>query len=264
MPEARNKKGISGSTLKLIAMLTMLIDHIGASPVHELMVTDPANFDGGRKRITFIVVLYYVMRCIGRLSFPIIIFLLTEGYMHTKNRWAYLARLFLFALVSEVPFDLAFNIKSSDYNAGKVLEFTYQNVYFTLVIGLLTIIFIDAFWKTSYDYYMRLSACIVAVGAGCALAWFLKSDYDAWGVFAIVTTYILRRYPVPLRMAGAPFVLTVMQLYEGSLPSEVFSFLNVWPAMYYNGKRGWNVKWAFYFFYPVHLLTLGLIKLLIL
>ena len=119
----QNRKGISGSTLKFIAVFSMLIDHIAASVLLNPLVN--ANS-------AFMISLAHVMRMFGRLAFSIFCFLLIEGFLHTKNRKKYALRLALFALISEIPFDLAFSYKSFD--------FSYQNVFFTLLIGLLVMI----------------------------------------------------------------------------------------------------------------------------
>ncbi len=95
--------------LKMIAIITMLIDHTAA-------VLIPSN-----------TVLWLVMRCIGRLAFPIFVFLLVEGFYHTRDVKKYLLRMGAFALLSEIPFDLAFY--------GKVLEFTHQNIFLPYSLG---------------------------------------------------------------------------------------------------------------------------------
>ena len=115
-------RGISGSTLKLIAIITMLIDHTGATVIlaitrHPAIIADPARLALWRQ-------VYSISRDIGRLAFPIFCFLLVEGFLHTHDIRKYAQRLFLFALVSEIPFDIA--LKTGWYDPGK------QNVYFTL------------------------------------------------------------------------------------------------------------------------------------
>ena len=82
------RTGITGSTLKIIAMITMLIDHIGATIVLQLVQRNSDNFDAfGNVRMTGMVILYYVLRGIGRLAFPIFIFLLLEGFQYTLPQW---------------------------------------------------------------------------------------------------------------------------------------------------------------------------------
>ena len=123
------KKGISGSTLKMIAIVTMLIDHIGAAVLARLLMVnglgelDQTNTDAIMQWLSANGALYgtyTVMRMIGRVAFPIFCFLLVEGFLHTHDVKKYAMRLGLFALLSEIPFDLAFS--------SKILEFNYQNV----------------------------------------------------------------------------------------------------------------------------------------
>ena len=123
------KKGISGSTLKMIAIVTMLIDHIGAAVLARLLMVnglgelDQTNTDAIMQWLSANGALYWmytVMRMIGRVAFPIFCFLLVEGFLHTHDVKKYAMRLGLFALLSEIPFDLAFS--------SKILEFNYQNV----------------------------------------------------------------------------------------------------------------------------------------
>ena len=135
----QGKRGISSAMLKNIAVVTMLIDHIGAvivarllvrNGLYEAMVNQEAytawmGQNGGMYGI------YMAMRIIGRLAFPIYCFLLVEGFYHTRSRAKYAGRLFLFALLSEVPFDLAFS--------RRMWDFSSSNVFITLLFGLLVI-----------------------------------------------------------------------------------------------------------------------------
>ncbi|HHV11132.1 MAG TPA: hypothetical protein GXX75_12720 [Clostridiales bacterium] len=141
MATAGRKRGISGSTLKLIAIFTMLIDHTAATILQNTLVArgmnnlDPTDVQATMQFYAdnaFLNGAMMVMRLIGRIAFPIFCFLLVEGFLHTRNVTKYAVRLALFAAISEIPFDLAFN--------NKVLEGTHQNVFFTLLIGLLILI----------------------------------------------------------------------------------------------------------------------------
>ena len=123
------KKGISGSTLKMIEIVTMVIDHIGAAVLARLLMVnglgelDQTNADAIMQWLSANGALYWtytVMRMIGRVAFPIFCFLLVEGFLHTHDVKKYAMRLGLFALLSEIPFDLACS--------SKILEFNYQNV----------------------------------------------------------------------------------------------------------------------------------------
>lgn len=124
----REKRGgINGSTVKLVGIITMLIDHFAA--VVLVRILRRMILSGQWSEPLYSV--YNCLRMVGRLGFPIFCFLLVEGFGKTRSRTKYALRLGLFALISEVPFDLAFN--------AQVLEFGYQNVYFTLFLGMLTL-----------------------------------------------------------------------------------------------------------------------------
>jgi uncharacterized membrane protein YeaQ/YmgE (transglycosylase-associated protein family) len=138
---AQRVKGISGSTLKLIAIFTMLIDHTAATILEKILMANglSALYQADAQAMMqfyadngVLYGIYTVMRLIGRIAFPIFCFLLVEGFLHTRNATKYAVRLALFAAISEIPFDLALFNKAWDFN--------HQNVFFTLLIGLLTLI----------------------------------------------------------------------------------------------------------------------------
>jgi len=147
--QERRKKGISGSTVKIIAVVTMLIDHLAAAVLTRMVIERGyftmvaySSMSQIRAWMAENGLLYYgmmLMRLIGRLGFPIFCFLLVEGFQKTRNIKKYAFRLGLFALISEVPFDLAF--------AGRAWYSGYQNVYFTLLIGILALWAFDAIAK---------------------------------------------------------------------------------------------------------------------
>lgn len=212
----------------------MFIDHVGAAVIARVLMT------GGGSAELYRV--YLAMRDIGRIAFPIFCFLLVEGFEHTRDRRKYALRLFLFALLSEIPFDLAFS--------SKVLEFGYQNVFFTLFIGLLTIMAFHAVEERK-EWHPLLRCLLLAgiVFAGMGGAWLLRTDYDAKGVMCILLLYFFRR------SRGLQILVGCLAFFWWELPALV-AFI---PIAFYNGKRGWNIKYFFYLFYPVHLLLLYLI-----
>ena len=245
-----NKKGISGSTLKIIAIVTMVIDHIGAAVLARLLMVnglgelDQTNADAIMQWLSANGALYWtytIMRMIGRVAFPIFCFLLVEGFLHTHDVKKYAMRLGLFALLSEIPFDLAFS--------SKILEFNYQNVFFTLFIGLLTMIAYRAVEeKEEWNQALKVILYILIVAAGMALAYFLKTDYAEKGVFCIMVLYIFHKKKMWQIIAGcASFIWETPAL---------FGFI---PIAFYNGTRGWKMKYFFYIFYPAHLLILYLL-----
>lgn len=252
------RTGITGSTLKIIAMVTMLIDHIGATIVLQLVQRNPNNFDAlGNVRMTGMVALYYALRGIGRLAFPIFIFLLLEGFQYTHNRFRYIGRLLLFAVVSEIPFDLAVNLSAKWILQGHFLEFTSQNVFFTLAIGMIVLTALEGLRTLQMDTILKIILIVGVSALGAALAYALHTDYGAIGVMAICTAYGFRNQKKELRMAAPCVVLSVLDM------SELCALVDACIVHFYNGKRGLKLKWVFYIFYPLHLLILAGICILL-
>ena len=244
-------KGLTGSTLKMIAVISMFIDHLGAGVISRY-ITKSGYLDLDFNNVSAVqqwmeqnatlFTVYTVMRMIGRIAFPIYCFLLVEGFQHTRNRRNDALRLFIFALASELPFDLLFN--------SKWLESGYQNVFFTLFFGVVAMMGIS--WLEERQDMGRVSktAGLLIVCAACmAAAEFLKTDYAAIGVMCIVLLYVFRFKKSYQIMAGC-FAF----LWELTAP---LAFI---PIGLYNGKRGWNIKYFFYLFYPMHLLLLYLLS----
>ena len=222
---------LSGTALKRIACLSMLIDHIGAALLENGLFRQNAVWQGGIR-------LDFVMRMAGRLAFPIYCFLLVEGFLHTHDVKRYVERLFLFGLLSEVPFDMAFF--RTPFHWGN------QNVYWTLALGVLAMAlmqkFQDAEGNIAWKGRLAALGCVV-------LAQLLQTDYGAIGVALIVALYLTRNNRKYQCIIGA-----VMMLFELTAP---LAFVLVW---FYNGQRGACSplqKKAFYWFYPVHLLVLA-------
>ena len=249
------KFGISGSTLKLIAAACMLADHLAAGVLGRyiamLGITQNADqmnrqqWEQWRAQTDVFVNVYESMRLAGRIAFPIYCFLLVEGFRHTQKRARHAAGLLVFALISEIPFDLCFY--------GEIISFRHQNVFFTLFIGLLVIAGLRfAEGKAEWNKGLRavLVVCMLVAGAGAAEL--LRTDYGAMGVLTIVIMYLFRKNRVLEAGAGC-VMLTAMQL------MEISSFFVLIPIRMYNGRRGWNIKWFFYAFYPLHILLLYLI-----
>ncbi len=226
---------LSGSSLKIIAIIAMVIDHFAASILYHGILIPAAPISPGTPEWT-IYRLYNAMRFIGRIAFPIFCFLLIEGFFHTSNRKKYAFRLFLFALLSEFPFDFAL------FRTPVTLE--YQNVFFTLLIGFLTI---WAMENTKESHY-AIPRQILSILAGCILAYALRTDYDYYGNILISVLYLFRHQRTWQTIAGC-----VSLLWE---PPACLAFI---PIHMYNGKRGISMKYFFYAFYPIHLLIFGLI-----
>lgn len=243
------QKGISGSALKLVACAAMLLDHIGASLLEPIMIQ--AARSAGVTDWSYVslikccpnsAVLYCILRLVGRIAFPIFCFLLVEGFFHTTHLLRYCLRLALFALASEIPFDLAFHRTPFYWN--------YQNVFFTLLIGLLSISAMEYTKKRLPARIWMQAVCrVVILLCGMWLALFLKTDYSHIGVLTIVIFYLFyekRTFSLCLSCV----VLSLMAI------EEITAFAAVPLVKCYNGTRGISLKYAFYVFYPLHLLLL--------
>ncbi|MDY4668673.1 MAG: TraX family protein [Oliverpabstia sp.] len=226
---------LSGSSLKIIAICAMAIDHFAASVLYYGYIL-PAVPLIPHTTPWILHQVYQAMRFIGRIAFPIFCFLLVEGFLYTSNRTRYAFRLFLFSLISEIPFDLA--LFHSSFDSG------HQNVFFTLFIGFLVIWAIEKAEETHHAFL--LSA--LAFTLGCFAAFILNTDYDYKGVLLITVLYLFRYNPSLRTLAGC-----ISLIWE---PPACLAFF---PIQMYNGKRGISLKYFFYLFYPLHLLLFAAI-----
>ncbi len=225
---------LSGSTLKWIAILTMLIDHVAYFWLLPVLEAGPEPIGRGW------VLLYLWMRTIGRISLPLFCFLLAEGFCHTRDPKRYLARLCLFALLSEIPFDLA--------NSGQPVDSAFQNIFFTLSIGLFLLMLLHHFAAHPLLQVVSLAGC-------CLLAELLRSDYGMMGVLLIALFWSLRERPVARALAAAPILVWL------SYSLLCAALLALILIRLFNGQRGRIRHPAlFYWFYPAHLLLLVLLR----
>lgn len=274
------QNGISGSTLKLIAVISMFIDHTGATVLRAIL--NHPGITANPFWFPFWKTIYSYSRSIGRIAFPIFCFLIVEGFTHTRNVWKYAMRMFLFALLSEIPFDLA--LKGGWYNPDK------QNVYFTLLIGLLVLIgfslseqlAVSITWHFSFCeaidsnhkqpdrclphafflhkrffwlYGILAAADFVLLLVGMRLAAYIDTDYNYKGVFLIAILYLVQHYDSSVDHARLSMCFSGAMAVSWELPAP----LGFFPVYLYNGKRGLSLKYFFYWFYPVHLLILHVI-----
>lgn len=225
---------VSGSTLKVIAIATMLIDHTAKHVLAYVPFARHHLFTLGSHDVN----LLYIMVSIGRIAFPIFAYLIVEGYIHTHDRKAYGRNLLLFALLSEIPWNLI--------HTG-TLFYNRQNVFFTLFLGYLGIWCIDHFRHSIKRQAVSLLSLLLA-------SFLLRADYSCTGVALILMTYTLRNNKLLMSVIGT-----------GLFSSTWRSGLAYIPICMYNGKRGFiqgsTLKYAFYAFYPLHLLILYFIRL---
>lgn len=248
----KNKIGLTSSALKLIALVSMIVDHIGAFIVKNYVIkagffsqTTVDMLNDWKQENAFLYYGYHTMRGVGRLAFPIYCFLLVEGFKYTKNRTKYCLRLLIFAIISEIPFDLAFK--------GVWWYPSYQNVFFTLLLGFIGMWSMDVIMKklSNEDLwpYIKICLCIVIVALLMGVGYFLKTDYNMYGVMTIMIMYMLRHSVVSESIMGG-LVLCFM---SGSEWPVIFAV----PLMLlYNGKKGNGPKYLFYLAYPLHIIII--------
>lgn len=245
---------ISANLLKWIALITMMIDHFGACIWLYLGKSGMMSFQDPAFSVP-----YYMLRGIGRLAFPLFIFLLAEGFYYTKSRKKYLIRLTIFAFLSELPFDLALFLTNPQISSGQITTWAHQNVYFTLLLGFVSMLLIDQIEKQDWRKEAQILCMIGAVALPAALAQLIHTDYGAIGVAAIAAAWILReRRGGMIELIGIIFILT----FSSSL--EALSLFDLPLIAAYRGKQGKKGnRWFFYAFYPIHLFLLFLLRMLL-
>ena len=238
------KFDISSAGLHILAMAFMLCDHLWATVI-------PGND---------------WLTCIGRLAFPIFAFMLVEGYFHTRNLKRYALRLLLFAVISEIPFNLM---------CGNSLFYPiHQNVLWTLLIGL-GAIHLNETAKKSGKVFMESLTPVVTVFLGALLGILTFSDYNAAGVLMILVFYFCRgdRFWCYVCQFGGLYYIN-FEILQGlvfpvtffgismEIPLQGFAILSLIFIWLYKGRKGYASKWfqqLCYWFYPGHMLLLWLI-----
>ncbi len=210
--DVREKFGLSSFGLKMIAIFTMTIDHMGF--------------------ILFPQALW--MRGIGRLAFPIFCFALTEGFMHTHDLKRYMRRMLVVGLLAEIPFNLA--------ESGKIFSIEHQNVFFTLLIGLVMLYYCEKVSGT----VMKAEIVIVSM----FVAEFLHTDYGALGVLLIAIYWFAREHKWYRLLLGGGWNFLF------GIPIQDAGVFAILPIALYNGKKGRSMGYFFYLYYPIHLLIL--------
>lgn len=251
---------MSSFKIKIIAIVSMTIDHIE----QILFSYNVYNslFTNGSATIH-----YYVsmgMHCIGRLAMPVFAFMIAEGCRKTHDIKQFIFRLLVFAVISEVVFDLAFDALNSLSTlnlreSGKLtfLSFSQQNVMFTLALGCIAIYIFQSLKDKNYSTVLAVVATIPIVLIG-GIA---RTDYSIYGVALVISAYVFKGRKGQLITMF--IILTLLYLgyaswngytfgwlQKGSisyLMPWIFACLSLIMLNFYNGKRGHTVK---YFFTP--------------
>ena len=237
---------LSGTALKLIAMACMLLDHMWATVV-----------DGN-----------LWMSCVGRVAFPIFAFQVAEGYARTKNFKGYLLRMFLFALISELPYNLM--------TGGWWFFPLRQNVMFTFCLALVLIRIIHRAGERHWALGLAAAAVGSFVGYWVGMLTFV--DYYGYGILMVLAFWLFRKMPFGWLATLAAMVYINFEMIGGlhlemflfgrslMFPQQGFAVLALIPIWLYNGERGPGgraFQYACYLFYPAHILALVLVGTLI-
>ena len=232
---------LTAAVLHIIAMTLMLMDHLWATllPAREWLT------------------------CAGRVAFPIFAFMAVEGYFHTRNFKKYMLRMLLFAVLSEIPFDLMYG--------GTWFYPVHQNVLWTFLLGLLGVWLMEQVRKKGKTW-MYLLVCVLVVPAGLVLGTLCMVDYYGVGVLTVFVFYFLhgRKWWCFLGQLAALYWLNVellgglmypVQLFgmEFELCQQGLALLALIPIWLYHGRQGYHSKpfqYLCYAFYPVHMLLL--------
>ena len=232
---------LTAAVLHIIAMTLMLMDHLWATllPAREWLT------------------------CAGRVAFPIFAFMAVEGYFHTRSFKKYILRMLLFAVLSEIPFDLMYG--------GTWFYPVHQNVLWTFLLSLLGVWLMEQVRKKGKTW-MYLLVCVLVVPAGLVLGTLCMVDYYGVGVLTVFVFYFLhgRKWWCFLGQLAALYWLNVellgglmypVQLFgmEFELCQQGLALLALIPIWLYRGRQGYHSK-SFqdlcYAFYPVHMLLL--------
>lgn len=235
--------GLTANMLRVIAVLLMLSDHIWATYM---------SFGDW-------------MTYIGRMAFPIFAFQIAEGFVHTKNVKKYILRLLGFAIVTEIPFNL--------FYSSRTFNPYHQNVLFTLLLGLLAIVLIDKAKKDRSAKNIAKTVALLFLIVVASVIGFV--DYGINGMLMVVMFYLFRDFPFAWLAQLLGMVAINIIFFEGQvipfelfgkhfeIPTQGFAVFSLIPIWLYGGRKGISNKvlqYAFYAFYPVHMLILYLIK----
>ncbi len=216
--------------LKRIALISMTLDHIGVILI-EPLIGSGLSFTSFEKTYYLWTIIYWFFRLIGRLAFPLFAFALVEGFTHTRNRYHYLSRLVVFAVLSQPFFAMALD--------GSYISLNHLNIFFTLALGIITMLLFER--TKDQPLFLRLGLVV----AFAFLAEISNMDWGWLGIALIFGIYYFRQQPIYQ-------FLVVVVLGSFQLTAPIAALL----IQRYNGERGKVNKYFHYFYYPLHLFIL--------
>ena len=211
---------MSSFLLKIVAIITMTIDHIGLA------------FFGNK----------LILRKIGRIAMPIFAFQVGVGFKKTKSKLKYILRMICIALISELPF--LFMLHSANYKSFSL------NICFTFTLALLSLYFLDLGKKNKFFYLASIIPVILSA--------LIPMDYGIYGVTLVLLSYFFQNKKIMLAYSMIATAVIYYLVENNSI--QLYMLLALPFLCLYNGKKGIDLKYLFYTFYPLHMLILGLIR----
>lgn len=242
-------KALNRNSIKVVALLFMLIDHIG---------------------FTFYGVipywLYVTLRILGRISFPLFAYFVAEGFFYTRSKPKYILKLLVFALISQIPYHLLF--------AGEGANLVNLNILFTFVLSVSIMAIYDKTYREAPNFNKAIF--IVCLSLFLILVYFLGlfTISVSYGVYGILLPFLFYAFKPSKQKQIISFVIALLLHSLNTLLVSgftdffnyvgLFSLLNIIFIVLYNGQKGkLKLQWLFYWFYPLHLLVLYLISTLL-
>lgn len=242
------RKIFTGSTLKIIAVLSMTLDHFSKIILKDGIILNAPYSMFTDAQFNILMTLSDVFSILGRIAFPIFCFLLVEGFLHTHDLKRYFLNLGIFAIISEPVYDLAI--------AGTAVSFKQQNVLFTLLLGLGVLVLVKKIKQ-------NIIGPIIIIFLGAVISFICKLDGWYYGICLIAVFYLFHD------KTALKNILAVLVMYVCGLDFSIWgliepNFLLALTSLIfinlYNGQRGIKMKYFFYWFYPTHLFLFFLIS----
>ncbi len=232
MEKIKSIKGVNGAQLKYIAFASMFIDHFNKAIITPFLTgTGP------------MVIITTIFDILGRIAFPIFAFMIVEGFFKTKSQWKYLRNLLIFAVISEIPYDM--------FQSAEFVNTWSQNILWGLALGLFTIMVIDKLkaYIKKRPLWVFVSLLIIALSSLGSML--ISSDYEYYAIIIIYLYYLF--YDKRLVASGLGYLVII---------KEIYAILGFATVLLYNGEKGKQNKIFNYLFYPVHLLIFGIIRMI--
>lgn len=263
--ETKNEFGFSSNALKIIAIIFMIIDHFAY--YFRYTMTDDT---------------YYILRMLGRIAMPIFVYLIVQGYFHTKNIWRYIFNLLMLAVITQISLFIVGKINYKYFPNYSVGINNYLNILFSFVFSLLIIYLLDnkvVFLKARkiLNYIIRILGVVIIIG----IYFGIRIDYEYRIPFMVTGIYLIEKmykkhenkvnekyilYKIVYMICLIVLFYFSFYMQDSVLWFNILSFISIIPIMLYNGKRGKNnkvIKYSFYVIFPLQHIILYLLGMIL-